>query len=338
MISAIRVVVDEHWRRLETSGQVTDNSLRLADLPVPTPLGHVAAAVDTDGHRHLLVPLGSHQMVRKGLNGPVLQLRKRALEDRDSYRVYADLGCLREDLNDIFTMLCADVLVATETSPGNPVKALNRVLDRWKALFQNPGPPLGPHELAGLFGELTVLARLLEQDGSAYRTWRGPSGHRHDFTADSAAVEVKTSLTTDGRAVRIHGLDQLEPPTSGLLGLVWLRLVRAETTGIGLLELIRTVLDLADDESAVLSLLASVGYRVADNEHYSHVRFVVDEERWYNVDVAFPRLTQIDLAAAGISASIRDVDYTIDLSSESPAPMSASAVEQLLGAMIEEFA
>lgn len=298
----------------------------------------MAAAVDADGHRHLLVPIGSHQIVRKGLNGPVLQLRKRALEDRETYRLYADLGCLRRDLNDIFTMLCADVLVATETSPENPVKTLNRVLDRWKALFQNPGPPLGPHELAGLFGELTVLARLLERDGSAYRTWRGPSGHRHDFAADSAAVEVKTSLTTDGRAVRIHGLDQLEPPMGGPLGLVWMRLLRAESTGIGFLALVARVLDLADDESAVLGLLASVGYRVADDAHYSHVRFMVDEERWYNVDVAFPRLTQIDLAAAGISANIRDVDYTIDLSPESPAPMSQSAVDELLGAMIEEFA
>lgn len=39
MISAVRVVVDEHWRRLEGSGQITENALRLADLPVPTPSG-----------------------------------------------------------------------------------------------------------------------------------------------------------------------------------------------------------------------------------------------------------------------------------------------------------
>ncbi|MFI9631584.1 PD-(D/E)XK motif protein [Nocardia sp. NPDC051929] len=336
MSSEIRDVLDDHWRRLAHRPPSMSSVVAVSELPVPTPIGSLAAALDSTGNRHLLVPIGAHQNVRKGLNGPVLMLHKRTLDDDRTRHDYADLACLRQDLSDIFTTLCADVLIATEAAPENPLKVLNRVLDRWKALFQNPGPPLGSEKLAGLFGELIVLARLLEHDSSAHLLWRGPSGHRHDFATDAGALEVKTSTSPNGRQIRIHGLDQLEPPANGALGLVWLRLEPVVRDGIGFLDLVDRVLGLSDDETAVLNQLASIGYRKADDDHYRHARYQVGEQRWYNVDIAFPRLTTIDLAAAAISSNVRDVDYTIDLSGDTPGPMEDSQVERHIRVMIEE--
>ncbi|WP_327120144.1 PD-(D/E)XK motif protein [Nocardia sp. NBC_01730] len=336
MPTEIREVLNDHWRRLEHRPPPMSPVVAVSELPVPTPNGSLAAALDSAGNRHLLVPVGAHQNVRKGLNGPVLMLHKRTLDDERTRHDYADLVCLRSDLSDIFTTLCADILVATEAAPDNPMKVFNRVLDRWKALFQNPGPPLGPQQLAGLFGELIVLARLLKHDSSAHLLWRGPSGYRHDFATDAGALEVKTSTSPDGRQIRIHGLDQLEPPTNGALGLVWLRLEPTVREGLGLLDLINRVLELADDEAAVLNQLALVGYRTADDDHYRHARYEIGEQRWYNVDVAFPRLTTIDLAAATISSNVRHVDYTIDLSGDTPEPMEDSQVERHIRVMIEE--
>ncbi|MGV9975515.1 PD-(D/E)XK motif protein [Nocardia beijingensis] len=335
MSSAIRDVLDDHWRRLAHRPPLM-SVVAVSELPVPTQNGSLAAAFDSTGNRHLLVPVGAHQNVRRGLNGPVLMLRKRTLDDGSTRHDYADLACLRPDLNDIFTTLCADVLIATEAAPENPLKMLNRVLDRWKALFQNPGPPLGPEKLAGLFGELIVLARLLEHASSAHLLWRGPSGYRHDFATDAGALEVKTSTSANGRQIRIHGLDQLEPPANGVLGLVWLRLEPTVRDGLGFLDLVDRVLELADDETAVLNQLASIGYRKADDDHYRHARYHVSEQRWYDVDVAFPRLTAIDLAAAAISSNVHDVDYTIDLSGDMPGPMEDSQVERHIRLMIEE--
>ncbi|MEU5758608.1 PD-(D/E)XK motif protein [Nocardia sp. NPDC047648] len=336
MSTEIRDVLDDHWRRLENCPPSMSSVVAVSELPVPTPNGSLAAAIDSGRNRHLLVPVGAHQNVRKGLNGPVLMLNKRTLDDDRTRHDYADLACLRSDLSDIFTTLCADVLIATEAAPENPLKVLNRVLDRWKALFQNPGPPLGPEQRAGLFGELIVLARLLEQDSSAHLLWRGPSGYRHDFATDAGALEVKTSTSPNGRRIRIHGLDQLEPPINGVLGLVWLRLEPTVREGIGFLDLIDRVLELSDDETAVLNKLASIGYRKADDDHYRHARYAVDEQRWYNVDVAFPRLTTVDLAAAAISSNVREVNYTIDLSGDTPDPMEDSQVERHIRMMIEE--
>ncbi|GLW98208.1 PD-(D/E)XK motif protein [Microtetraspora sp. NBRC 16547] len=335
MNESLRDLIDQHWKELESEEVSGKRRVRLSELPLDTTHGRLAAAVDHEGHRHVLVPISSHQPVRRGLDGPVLVLRKRPLEGDDSYQTYADLCCLRPDLNDLFTMLCADALKAAATMPDKPLKALYRVLDRWKALFQTRGATLGAEQLAGLFGELKVLIRLLEQDGSAHQLWRGPHGHRHDFFAGGAAVEVKASTASEGRRVRIHGLDQLEAPTGGSLQVAWYRLERSSEHGERLPSLIEQALELCDDERALLGLLATAGYHSFDIAFYQDVRFSITEERWYEVNEGFPKLTGNDLAAAGIPINVTDVTYTIDVSSEPPIPLESERVNEHLSSMLQ---
>ncbi|WP_324784074.1 PD-(D/E)XK motif protein [Streptomyces sp. H51] len=337
---SLRKVVEEHWSALEAEPPSGERRLRVSQLPVDTEQGVVAAAVDHDGFRHLLIPVRSHLKIRSGLDGPVLDLRKRPLEDGETYQTYADLACVHSDLNDLFTELCADILDATGKLPNSPVKALYRVLDHWKALFQPQGTVLGPEELAGLFGELLVLDRFLQHDSSAHRLWWGPDGHHHDFTAGNLAVEVKTSAKGEGRRPRIHGLDQLDAPEGGTLCLAWFRLHRANGTdfGVGFLELLEQTLRSCDDESALLGLLAQAGYLSVDAHRYRDVRFAVDEERWYEVNPDFPALTTRALGAAGVPISVLDVEYTIDLSGENPLPMAPAAVSRMIDRMIQESA
>jgi hypothetical protein len=337
---AFRKLVEERWSALAAEATSGERSLRLSELPAVGVGEPLAVAVDQDEHRHLLVPIHPHRKVRPGLDGPVLRLYKRALEDAETYQTYADLTCLHSDFSDLFTELCVDVLCAAGALPHNPVKALYQVLDRWKALFRIQGTPLGPEQLAGFFGELVVLNRLLERDSSAHRLWRGPEGHRHDFTAGAIAVEVKAATAGEGRRPRIHGLDQLEAPEGGTLCLVWFRLQRAigNDTGTALVDLAEQTLRLCDDEAALLDLLAAVGYRSSDSELYRNVRFVISEERWYQVGPDFPRLTNRALAEAGVPVSVVDVEYTIDLSGETPAPLPPGQVPPLIERMIQESA
>ncbi|MEV2196710.1 PD-(D/E)XK motif protein [Streptomyces phaeochromogenes] len=337
---ALRKLVDERWAALDAEQTTGERRLRVSPLPVVAEQGPLAVAVDHDGHRHLLVPIHAHRKVRTGLDGPVLRLRKRALEDEETYQSYADLACLRDDLSDLFTELCVDVLGAAEELPENAVKALYRVLDRWKALFRAQGTLLGPEQLAGLFGELLMLRQLLERDSSAHRIWRGPERHRHDFSAGTMAVEVKAGTGGTGRKPRIHGLDQLEVPEGGTLCLAWFRLQSTTTnsSGIAFVDLVGQVLRLCDDEGALLALLAGVGYRPSDADLYHDVRFVISEERWYRVTPEFPGLTSQALVAAGVPVSILDVEYTIDLSGETPAPMAPDQVSQVIDSLIQESA
>ncbi|MET8592460.1 PD-(D/E)XK motif protein [Streptomyces sp. NPDC005078] len=334
----LRWLLDGHWAALDIEQVSAERRLRVAELAVITDQGPLAAAVDYEGHRHLLVPIHTHGKVRTGLDGPVLRLRKRPLEDADTYQHYVDLSCLRNDLNDLFTDLCVDVLGAVEKLPANPVKALYGILDRWKALFQTQGIPLGGEQLAGLFGELTLLNRLLATDRSAHRIWRGPSGYRHDFSAEATAVEVKSSTASEGRRPRIHGLDQLEAPEGGTLSLVWFRLQRAGANGPGtaFTDLVDQARRLCDDEFSLLGLLAAAGYHPSDVELYRDVRFLVVEERWYGVDAGFPGLTGRALLAAGVPVPVLDVEYTIDLSGENPSVLSPGEASRVIDRMIQE--
>jgi hypothetical protein len=293
------------------------------------------AAVDYEGHRHLLVPMKSRPPLRRGPDGPVLRLRKRPLEDESSYRTYADLGCLEQNLNDLFATLCSDVLDTAEQLPSNPVKALYRAMDRWKSLFRVQGTPLTGERLIGLFGELLVLNAMLERDPSAHRLWFGPSGHRHDFRSIHGAVEVKASTRTEGRRARIHGLDQLDAPESGPLHLAWFRL-EASASGTSLPELVERALELCDDESALLGLLSRAGYHPGDIEHYRETRFGTAEERWYPVDEDFPRLTETSLEDAGVQVSVEDVSYTVDLSGPALRPLDPQVTASVLDSLLQD--
>lgn len=337
-MNGTRELVDEKWLKLESETPSDERSIRVAELPVKTGARSIVVGVDHDGYRHLLIPITSHLDVRRGLDGPVLQLRKRPLEDGTLYQHYADLGCLRPDLNDVFTTMCADVLDTAGTLPNNPLKALYRVLDRWKSLFQTSGVPLDTDQIIGLFGELLVLTRLLERDSSAHRFWKGPSGHEHDFATAHTALEVKATSGPQRRRVRIHGIDQLTMQDEGVLRLAWFRLERGSDTGEDLPTLVNRALRLCDDESTLLALLASVGYYPSDNGYYKDIRLYVAEERWYSVDDDFPKLTRAQLTDPTSIKLVSDIAYTVDLSGEPPIALNGDTVTGFLDDLIREHA
>ncbi|MER8028507.1 PD-(D/E)XK motif protein [Streptomyces bauhiniae] len=83
-------------------------------------------------------------------------------------------------------------------------------------------------------------------------------------------------------------------------------------------------------------MLAATGYRAVDAERYRTARFEVREERWYRVTSGFPRLTTQVLLAAGVPADVRDVEYTIDLSTGTPQSIEADEVACLLDQLVQE--
>jgi hypothetical protein len=321
-------MLDDHWRALEAAPVPVDARLRVVALPVVSAAGALNAAVDAAGLRHLLIPLGSGEALAPAAES-ALRWRLRPLEDTSGYRRYADLGCYRPELNEVFTGLCAEILVAVETRPERPLKTARGVVEQWRALFSPSGGLLGPEQLAGLFGELTVLARLLDHHGEAGRLWAGPSGDRHDFHCDTGALEVKASTATEGRRVRIHGLDQLERPFGPTLDLVWIRLERTTDTGRSVPELVDEVLRATDDEHELLHRLAAAGYRPADRDRYAAQRFRPVEERWYPVDDGFPRLTAGMFGPQGPPA-VLDVHYTVDLMPDPVRPLTDDEIRARL--------
>lgn len=326
------------WSVLTARPPTTATAYRTQALSVEVNGSAVLVGLDPHGRRHLFIPIPGNTRLRQGLDGPGLMLRKRPLEDEATYQTYADLACLNAGIDDLFEELCHEVIAALQEGAASPTKALYGVINRWRALF-HASPAISAETVAGLFAELVVLKRMLAQDPSAHRTWTGPTGAPKDFLSRAIAIEVKATTRSDGRKLRIHGLDQLEPPAGGTLTIAWFRLERSDTDdAIGLNDLVGEVLALADDEVVVLDLLAEVGYRRYDQSRYEEDRFRLLDERWYPVDENFPRLSASAEDGQWLPPQVTDLDYTIDLSGEPSVPMPASTVEELLNDFIGEEA
>jgi hypothetical protein len=322
---------------LEAAGPPSDrNGVQTAGLGVVVAGTEVVVAIDSAGFRHILIPLRGDQRLRRANGeGSALGIRERPLEDGDVRRRYLDVGCFKVELNSAFTSVCADVLNAVKQSPDKQIKATLTAIERWRELFKTSRPRLDITGLAGLFGELKLLIRLLEIDPSATVSWSGPTGHRHDFAAAGRAIEVKVSMTADANAVRIHGLDQLDSPPGGTLDLLWLHVDRSESVGECVPELVDAALDLADDEALLTSRLEAAGYHGSESAAYFDSRFAVLDERWYAVAGDFPRLTVSMLDRAGLHAQVSDVHYSVDLAGAAGCLVEPSAVAGRVSAFLK---
>lgn len=130
----------------------------------------------------------------------------------------------------------------------NPIESSELIIERWIQFWRNR-EPLGREQQMGLFGELSVLEKLLVAgNDDAVENWTGPERATHDFEFDSRHIEVKTTGTYEP-ILDISSLNQLRPynPTLYLV-LVQMEIGAGET----LPKLIANIRDLVDPNSQEL--------------------------------------------------------------------------------------
>ncbi|MFE7889711.1 PD-(D/E)XK motif protein [Streptomyces nigra] len=328
----LRRVLDRHWAELTSAPLGAGATLKTSQLPVLTEHGAISAAVDGSALRHLLIPLHGRRRIPTGRIGGTLRITQRTLEDDDTYGRFADIVCTRRDLDDVFTALCADVLVALEADGRRPYRTTLAVVNRWRQLFSGGPRVLTEAQEIGLAGELLVLIRLLEKDPGAVRFWAGPEGGRHDFFDGLRAIEVKSTYTaSERRTFEVHGLDQLEAPQGGRLVLAWQRFERTpqgRTVG----DLVTEAAQLCDDETELWLRLAHIGYRPEMTDDEGALRVSPVEGRWYDVDEGFPRLTPGSLQCP-VPDGVLDVHYTVDLAGVHSPALDDQAVDAFFSVM-----
>ena len=293
------------------AGRPIVSAFRTAPIGVDTPHGAVHAGVDALGHRHLLVPIASKHSLQEMVDGDAVVLRRRALEDEQSYRQYASLELVDDRLTDLFTALCVEVAERVAATPDRAVAALRDALKDWRALLAGNRQLLSSSALAGLYGELDTLRSLLLHDPGAVGFWTGPAGSAQDFQCGRHSVEVKTTTAPEGRTIRVHGADQLDVSPPGRLLLRWIRL-RADK-GTTVPELIADIAARTDDAVRFQALLRQVGYDDADRAFYDRKRFDLLEEQTYEVVPGFPRITPAGLIGDAVLGGVGPVEYGVDL-------------------------
>lgn len=218
---------------------------------------------------------------------------------------------------ELFAAVVSDVCGLLESAKSCTEElAYQRLLGRvrgWQEFMRKGREGLGPEAELGLVGELCLLRQLLDEGVllfSAVQGWKGPLDGLHDFQIGAGAIEVKSTMATEGFPVRIASLDQLDESQCPPLFLAALRFGSTDS-GMSLPESVSDLRCLLEPDPAATRLfeqaLHQAGYLDMHAENYSR-RFSLSEIRVHLVNAEFPRLTPFSIPTA-----IRRAQYELDL-------------------------
>lgn len=217
---------------------------------------------------------------------------------------------------EMFTLMAADILAVVDTgSKADEVRAYYQFLSRirsWQQFMERPRDRrLSDEEELGLFGELTVVQRMLHAGRSPREVldyWKGPANGLRDFMGETQDIEVKATVSPNGFPARISSLEQLDDVSGRTIFLAALRF-SVQDGGCTLPALVQNVRESIGDEGRVAfeRNLLLAGYEDAYEAEY--VRgFVAVDERVFMIDEDFPRLSR---SAAPLA--VRAAKYELDL-------------------------
>lgn len=210
-------------------------------------------------------------------------------------------------LADVFSLFIDDLLqhlVLTQDAE-EAVSTLYSRFEHWQQLFARiASDVIGMERQRGLFGELTVLKKLLDRHGDApaiWDSWRGPFSANHDFSMSGTALEVKTSIA--GLPV-MHISNEVQLDLIGwqavVLCLVHLNEVRGGT--LTLTGLINELLERCSARPAINTTFRTKLLKVGVGpEHYTlftEQGYVVRNIQCYQVTEDFPAIRRSALTNA----------------------------------------
>ncbi|WP_346536254.1 PD-(D/E)XK motif protein [Micromonospora sp. DPT] len=311
--AALRRTLERLWGELAEKHYASDGrTLQSAELALPTPDGPLRLASDSYGLPHLLVPLakGSKDVEDRRSSG--VHLTTRTLLVDDEVVRFLDLECRRAALTGVFTGLVADICMVLAKVESVPEQAVPEALEAWRELLGGR-PQWTSQRLAGLYGELLVLEHLLAVDPGAADTWTGPTGAAQDFRSHPNAIEVKTTTSTQGRLIHVHGVEQLLRPPAGSLRIVWLRLA---VSAPGVADDVPSIVErclAAGEPHTILSHLDRLGFPALSSSEIRAASFSLIDQRLFEVDDGFPSITPARFSSGVVPAGVSGIEYYVDL-------------------------
>lgn len=245
--------------------------------------------------------------------------RVEILCDKNLNPSYKWIGLIKVDGSslDIFMGMVCDVLnIVSQRHHVSQSAIFSIFLARirsWQDFMSSSCCELSSESEIGLFGELFFLRFLLQNDldnRSVVRSWHGPIGGLQDFYLGQGAVEVKSTLASEGFIAKVFSLEQLDDSDISPIFIEAIRLKR-DAQGLTLPMLVSNLRHLLKMDLTVLAefenLLLRAGYLDSHESYYTKSLSVV-EMRNILVDSNFPRLTRTT-----VNVGIRAAKYEIDL-------------------------
>lgn len=237
----------------------------------------------------------------------------------------------------IFTQMVADVVGAMDAmAPHGDERCLRALISRlkaWQEFMRKGQQPLSPEAEIGLVGELSILGAMLEMGvpaSMAVEGWVGPLDGVQDFEIGAGALEVKTTLSSNGFPAKIGSLEQLNDGIRQPLFIAGARLAIRES-GLPLPALVEAILmDIANDAEALRMFgdrLLAAGFRAGDADRYVR-RFGLESTRILEVGDSFPRLVP-----GSVPDGVLRAIYEIDLDRVAGPEVSLADALKKLGAI-----
>jgi hypothetical protein len=240
-----------------------------------------------------------------------------SLKHEDSDLRWIGISRQRSGSLDLFILMITDLIshvgaFGSASSEERGSALLSRIR-AWQDFMQRGDGVLGPEAEVGLVGELQTVLGMIDAGVApavVVAAWRGPLDGLHDFVFPGGAIEVKSSIASEGFLASVASLEQLDDSKVAPLLLAAVRLAVGEQ-GHTLPELVqstRTKIGVPGSPSDQLEVrLLHAGYSDRFAERYVR-RFSYVSSRAYVVDAAFPRLVR-----SAVPASVRQVRYDLDL-------------------------
>lgn len=219
---------------------------------------------------------------------------------------------------DLFAAMSCDVIGALDdaAAAGADEARLARVcigrVGAWQEFMRKGIQTLSPEAEIGLVGELAILNEIIGAGVTAalaIESWIGPLDGIQDFEIGTGALEVKTTLSSEGFPAKISSLEQLDNSIRQPLFVAGARFRQVES-GKNLPEFIAAmrlaIQGDAEAERLLSERLLAAGYADGHVSRYPR-RFALNDIRVIIVSEGFPRLT-LGTVPAGIARAMYEID------------------------------
>lgn len=176
----------------------------------------------------------------------------------------------------------------------------------WKELLGNVSID---ERVYDVIGELAVLKYYAEQ--GVEPIWGGSSRATYDIETSDYYVEVKSSINRSKKEVTISSLYQLSNLNKTLF-LVFCTFELAASHGMSINSIVDDLKDLGYNVSVINIELEKLGFGIGKSVRKK--QFIMHSMYRYEVDDAFPKLTEASFVGGVLPQGITDASYTVNLS------------------------
>lgn len=242
---------------------------------------------------------------------------------------------------EVFSVFAASMAgaVGRGTAARDAARKCWDILERWRNFFAEKRDSLGREAQIGLFGELWMIRRLVE-DGlelmPLLNCWTGALRTDQDFQFKAAALEVKTTTAVESDRIKISSARQLDDTGTELLILARVSLDERQNGGVSLPMLIDDLKSQASSLSAWVRImfeerLVQAGYVEEHRSIYENRGYSERSIDFFVVCHGFPRVIESDLPSGVVG-----ITYDISMASCEPFRVARAEICQRLGALIDE--